>query len=154
MIIGDRLRELREAKSLTQSDIEMRTGLSRCYISRVENGHTVPTVRILEKLARALEMPLYQLFYKDSEPRNVPSLLRQESSELLAWGSVGKDARYLYELRRSLGKLSQEERNLVLYMVQGIRQMLHKADPYQDVQIEVKHEEQSDNYHGRGNGQG
>src|SRR5437879_11746995 len=53
MIIGDRLRELREGKSLSQGDIEKRTGLLRCYISRVENGHTVPAIETLEKMARA-----------------------------------------------------------------------------------------------------
>jgi transcriptional regulator with XRE-family HTH domain len=44
MVIGDRLRQLCEAKSLSQGDIEKRTGLLRCYISRVENGHTGPAV--------------------------------------------------------------------------------------------------------------
>ena len=58
MIIGDRLRELREAKKPSQGDIEKRTGLLRCYISRVENGHTVPAVETLEKLARAFEVPM------------------------------------------------------------------------------------------------
>lgn len=57
MMIGDRLRTLREAKNLSQGDIEVRTGLLRCYTSRVENGHTVPSVGTLEKYARALEMP-------------------------------------------------------------------------------------------------
>jgi|SRR5437773_255386 len=68
MIIGDRLREMREAKKLSQGDVEKRTGLLRCYISRVENGHTVPAVETLEKLARAFEVPLYQLFYEGKEP--------------------------------------------------------------------------------------
>jgi transcriptional regulator with XRE-family HTH domain len=62
MIIGDRLRAVREEKKLSQGDIEKRTGLLRCYISRVENGHTVPAVETLEKLARAFEMPLWQVF--------------------------------------------------------------------------------------------
>src|SRR6266516_3220299 len=52
MIIGDRLRALREDKKLSQGDIEKRTGLLRCYISRVENGHTVPAIETLEKMAR------------------------------------------------------------------------------------------------------
>src|SRR5580704_15009973 len=52
MIIGDRIRLLRETKKLSQGDIEKRTGLLRCYISRVENGHTVPAIETLEKLAR------------------------------------------------------------------------------------------------------
>jgi transcriptional regulator with XRE-family HTH domain len=71
MIIGDRLRELREEKKLSQGDVEKRTGLLRCYISRVENGHTVPAVETLEKLARAFEVPLYQLFYEGEEPLNL-----------------------------------------------------------------------------------
>jgi transcriptional regulator with XRE-family HTH domain len=56
VIIGDRLRDMREQKKLSQGDIEKRTGLPRCYISRVENGHTVPAIETLEKLARALEV--------------------------------------------------------------------------------------------------
>ena len=68
MVIGDRLREMREEKKLSQGDIEKRTGLLRCYISRVENGHTVPAIETLEKMARALESPLYRLFYDGEEP--------------------------------------------------------------------------------------
>ena len=63
MVIGDRLKELRESKELSQGDMKKRTGLFRCYISRVENGHTVPAVSTLGKLARALEVPMYQLFH-------------------------------------------------------------------------------------------
>jgi transcriptional regulator with XRE-family HTH domain len=68
MVICDRLRALREEKKLSQGDIEKRTGLLRCYISRVENGHTVPTVETLEKMARALDVPLYRLFYDGEAP--------------------------------------------------------------------------------------
>ena len=63
MIVGHRLRAIREMKNLSQGDIEKRTGLFRCYISRVENGHTVPAVETLEKLARAMKIELYQLFF-------------------------------------------------------------------------------------------
>src|SRR5208283_4090964 len=64
MIIGTRLKKLREERNLSQGDIEKRTGLLRCYISRVENGHTVPSLETLERLAAALELPLYQLSTK------------------------------------------------------------------------------------------
>ena len=57
MLIADRIRAIREAKKLSQGDIEKRSGLKRAYISRVENGHTVPSVETLEKLTRALEVP-------------------------------------------------------------------------------------------------
>ena len=101
MIIGDRLREMREEKKLSQGDVEKRTGLLRCYISRVENGHTVPAVETLEKLARAFEVPLYQLFYEGEEPPVLPNLAQAEVvSDEIAWGSSGKDARFLSKLRR------------------------------------------------------
>jgi transcriptional regulator with XRE-family HTH domain len=45
---------------------------SNTYISRVENGHTVPAVETLEKLARTLEVPLYALFYEGEEPPALP----------------------------------------------------------------------------------
>ena len=60
--------------SFSQGDIEKRTGLLRCYISRVENGHTVPAIETLEKMARALEVPMYQLFYDGEEPPKLPNL--------------------------------------------------------------------------------
>jgi len=118
MIIADRLREMREAKQLSQGDIEKRTGLLRCYISRVENGHTVPAIETLEKMARALEVPLYQLFYDGEEPPKLPNLLKQKSSAESAWGSSGKDARFLGKLRRHLGKADEHDRKLVLLMAQ------------------------------------
>jgi transcriptional regulator with XRE-family HTH domain len=118
MIIGDRLRQMREAKKLSQGDVEKRTGLLRCYISRVENGHTVPAVETLEKLARAFEVPLYQLFYEGEEPPKLPNLLKRKSSDEIAWGGSGKDARYLNKLRRLLGKSDYEHRKLLLHMAQ------------------------------------
>jgi transcriptional regulator with XRE-family HTH domain len=118
MVIGDRLREMREGKKLSQGDIEKRTGLLRCYISRVENGHTVPAIETLEKLARALECPLYQLFYEGEEPPQLPNLLKRKSSDGIAWGSAGKEARYLNKLRRLLGKSQEGDRKLLLHMAQ------------------------------------
>ena len=97
-VIADRLRALREEKKLSQGDIEKRTGLLRCYISRVENGHTVPAIETLEKLARAMEIPMYQLFYDGEEPPKLPNLPKRKSSDDIAWGSSGKDARYLGKL--------------------------------------------------------
>ena len=118
MIIGDRLREMREEKKLSQGDIEKRSGLLRCYISRVENGHTVPAIETLEKLARALEVPLYQLFYDGEEPPKLPNLPKRKSSEDIAWGSSGKDGRFLNKLRRLLAKTEEADRKLLLHMAQ------------------------------------
>lgn len=118
MIIGDRLRELREEKNLSQGDIEKRTGLLRCYISRVENGHTVPAIETLEKLARALEVPLYQLFYEGEEPPKLPNLLKRKTSDDIIWGSSGKQAVYLHKLRKCLSKAADADRKILLSMAQ------------------------------------
>ena len=118
MIIADRLRILREEKKFSQGDIEKRTGLLRCYISRVENGHTVPAIETLEKMARALEVPLYQLFYDGEEPPELPNLPRRKSADDIVWGSTGKDARYLSKFRRLLGRIEDDDRQLLLYMAQ------------------------------------
>jgi len=119
MIIGDRLRALREEKKLSQGDIQKRTGLVRPYISRVENGHTVPSIETLEKMARALEIPMYQLFYDGDEPPKLPNLPTHKSDDI-AWGSAGKDARFLDKLRRLLGKASEKDRKLILLMAQNM----------------------------------
>ena len=118
MIIGDRLRAMREEKHFSQGDIEKKTGLLRCYISRVENGHTVPAIETLEKMARALEVPMYQLFYDGEEPPKLPNLPKRKSADDIAWGSSGKDARFLSKLRRLLGKAEEADRKLLLYLAQ------------------------------------
>lgn len=120
MIIGERLREMREEKKLSQGDIEKRTGLLRCYISRVENGHTVPAIETLEKLARALEVPLYQLFYEGDEPPKLPNLLKRKTSDDIVWGSTGKNSVYLHKLVRCLSKATDSDRKLLLAMAQKV----------------------------------
>jgi transcriptional regulator with XRE-family HTH domain len=118
MVIGDRLKELRESKELSQGDVEKRTGLLRCYISRVENGHTVPAVETLEKLARALEVPMYQLFHDGEAAASVRSLKLPKDSE--EWGSKGATADYLSKLRRLLAKMEPDNQKLLLHMAQKV----------------------------------
>ena len=120
MIIGDRIRSLREEKKMSQGDIEKRTGLLRCYISRVENGHTVPALDTIEKIARALEVPLYQMFYDGEEPPVLPKLPRRRSADDIIWGSAGKDARTLTRFRRLLGKIDDKDRKLLFFMAQKL----------------------------------
>src|SRR5260370_8891309 len=107
---------MRDQKKVSQGDIEKRTGLLRCYISRVENGHTVPAIETLEKLARALEIPLYQLFYEGDEPPKLPNLLKRKTTDDIVWGSSGKEAVHLHKLRKCLSKAEDTDRKLLLAM--------------------------------------
>jgi transcriptional regulator with XRE-family HTH domain len=118
LIIGERLCALREERKLSQGDIEKKTGLLRCYVSRLENGHTVPSVETLEKFARALEVPMYQLFYDGEEPPNLPNLLKRKTTDDILWGDSGKDANLLYTFRRLFSRLEDGDRNILFYIAQ------------------------------------
>ena len=113
MDLGNRLKLFRESKDLSQGEIEGRTGLLRCYISRVENGHTVPSVETLEKFARAFEMPLYQIFYAgQGSPQSHKTRAQQRDD----WASRGKGRRIFSRLQNALQRMSASDRALLLYM--------------------------------------
>jgi transcriptional regulator with XRE-family HTH domain len=121
MVIGERLKQIRAQKKLSQADIERETGLLRCYISRVENGHTVPSVETLEKFAHALQVPMYQLFYDSEEPPEIPNLPKREPADDILWGSSGPDARILAKFRRLFSRLEQDDLGLVFLMAQKMQ---------------------------------
>jgi transcriptional regulator with XRE-family HTH domain len=118
MVIGDKLKELRESKNLSQGEIEKRTGLLRCYISRVENCHTVPAIDTLEKLARALEIPMYQLFHDGDKPPKLPKLLKPNAKEDTGWGASGKDGKTLDRFRRLLSQANDKDLKLLMLTAQ------------------------------------
>ena len=121
MVIGNRLKELRDSKQLSQGDIEKRTGLLRCYVSRVENGHTVPAVETLEKFARALEVPMYQLFYDGEGPPTIPpSLINGQLRGKKDWASHGKGLRQFMKIRQLVSRMNERNRNLVLQMARQL----------------------------------
>jgi transcriptional regulator with XRE-family HTH domain len=122
MVISERLKTLREQKNMSQADIEKRTGLLRCYISRIENGHTVPAIETLEKMARALEVPIYALFYNGEKP---PADLPKPNESTAGWGSFGRDARTLGKFRRLLSQIDKGDINLLLFTAQ---KMAHKRE--------------------------
>src|SRR3954471_21019943 len=81
MNIGERIRNFRLQKALSQGDIEKRTGLLRCYLSRVENGHTIPSLDTLAKIATAMDVTLGQFFaenHSNGTARNLPPLTEDE----------------------------------------------------------------------------
>jgi transcriptional regulator with XRE-family HTH domain len=113
---------LRERKQLSQGDIEKRSGLLRCYISRVENGHTVPCIETLEKMARAMDVPMYELFYDGEGPPQTSILPRLESGRSDMWGTSGKDGKMLNRFRKVLSRLDAKDLELLLSMAQKMAQ--------------------------------
>ena len=122
MVIGTKLRSLREAKGLSQGDIEKSTGLLRCYISRIENGHTIPSLETLERFSAALDVPLYKLFFSGEGEPPTPNLVRRESLDELAEqsGKAGEDARFLLQFKNVLAKLGDPDREVVLTLARKL----------------------------------
>ena len=106
MKIGTTIRGYRLQKGLSQGDIEKRTGLLRCYLSRVENGHTIPSLDTLAKIAQALDVPLAQFFVEDSLGR-----------ELNTQKLTDDELRFLTQIRRYSTNLNDSDRKLLLAMV-------------------------------------
>ena len=104
--IGTAIRSHRLQKGLSQGDIEKKTGLLRCYLSRVENGHTVPSLDTLSKIARALDLPITQFFADESLGRHA-NLQKLSDEEL----------RFLTQIRRYSTSLNDSDRKLLLTMV-------------------------------------
>ncbi len=108
MNIGETIRNFRLQKALSQGDIEKRTGLLRCYLSRVENGHTIPSLDTLAKIANAMDVPLASFFSDHDSDGNGNRSLPQLSDD---------QVRFLNQVRRYSSGLNESDRKLVLQMV-------------------------------------
>ena len=119
MYLAERLRQIREFKKLSQGDIQNRSGLLRCYISRVENGHTVPALETLEKIAHALEVPLYQLFYEEGPVVESPTPAKNAKGD---WASRGSGFRTFTRIRRAVAAMDERDRGLLLHLAAKMSQ--------------------------------
>ncbi len=113
MIIGERLRAFREYKGLSQVDIEERTGLFRYYISRVENGHTIPTLETLTRFARALEVPVFHLVYEEDDPYPPPPLPGNTTSMEASADLSRRELRLLEHFNFLLSQLRDRDQQLL-----------------------------------------
>ena len=107
MKIGATIRDYRLQRGLSHGDIEKRTGLLRCYLSRVENGHTVPSLETLAKIAQALDIPLAQFFVEQTQSDHVLPGARISDDEL----------HFLSQIRRYSTNLNDSDKKLLLAMV-------------------------------------
>jgi len=111
--IGEVIRSFRGERGLSQGDIEKRTGLLRCYLSRVENGHTVPSLETLAKIAEAMEISLADFFPNSETPRD-------RETHRMASDLSPDEVRFLGEIRKYTTTLSDRDRKLVLAMIRNM----------------------------------
>jgi transcriptional regulator with XRE-family HTH domain len=118
--IGDVIKTYRSQRGLSQGDIERRTGLLRCYLSRVENGHTVPSLETLAKIAEAMDISLADFFPGTETPRD------RETQKAL--GELSQDEiRFLAEIKKYSNTLSEGDKRLVLAMIRKMATMIPPA---------------------------
>lgn len=115
--IGEVIKTYRSQRGLSQGDIERRTGLLRCYLSRVENGHTVPSLETLAKIAEAMEISLADFFPGTETPRD------KETQKML--GELSQDEiRFLAEIKKYSSTLSEGDKRLVLAMIRKMATLI------------------------------
>ncbi len=112
MVIGYRLKLLREEREFQQVELGRRTGLHQCYISRVETGRTVPSLETLEKLARGLEIPLYRMFYDGGDPKAHEVFVNRQNGKA-DWGAH-EDTLLLADFRKTFARVRPKDRSLLL----------------------------------------
>jgi transcriptional regulator with XRE-family HTH domain len=118
MLVGERIRAIREAKRLTQGDIFKRSGLRAAYVSRAEHGHTAPSVETLEKFAHALGVPLYQLFYEGKKRPLPPRLPKRKLTAEITWGTTRKEIYLWNKFRGLLARMGESHRRILLHVAQ------------------------------------
>ena len=141
MLIGTRLRELREQKKMTQADIEERTGLLSCYISRVENGHVIPSLETLERFAGVLEVPMYRLFFFGDGLLPTPNLTSPMTlDELIGMnGGKGSDAQFLLRVSSHLSHLTEPDREIILDLAKRLAAPSATPHPYHHLDRPIEH---------------
>lgn len=60
--IGRRISEVRKKKGMTAEKLAYENDLSKGYLSDIENGNRIPSIRLLDKIARALDTDIKDLF--------------------------------------------------------------------------------------------
>ncbi len=103
MNIGHTIRLFRLNRGMSQGDIERRTGLLPSYLSRIEHGHTVPSLDTLARIATALDVPIAQFFRDGFRPSVLPT--------------TTPETRFLGQIRKYAKALGDNERKLIISMV-------------------------------------
>ena len=106
MNLGESIRQMRQTKGLSQGEMQKRTGILRSYLSRVENGHTVPSFATLQRLASAMGVALADFF---------PNTGGAVTGDGMAYAPASSD--YLQELKNYIPQLSAQQRIELLKMV-------------------------------------
>jgi len=120
--IGQRIKQLRQKKSMGLVDLGRHTGLSASFLSQLETGRVVPTLRNLARISMVFSKDLSYFF--DPEPQTVFRVHRVEERLRLPQSGVD-DPMYFFE---SLGYLVPD-RELDPYLAEFLPNQGGKGKP-------------------------
>lgn len=119
MNLGEAIKNIRTAKGLSQGEMQKRTGILRSYLSRVENGHTVPSLATLQRLASAMGVALSDFFSPNGQTaEGVPATPAPAAND--------PASQYLTELKTLLPQLTSQQRDQLLDMVKDMASTLKR----------------------------
>ena len=116
MNLGVSIRRIRQEKGLSQGEMQKRTGILRSYLSRVENGHTVPSLATLQRLASAMGVSLADFFAAEGEGASATAPIPSDTA-----------SQYLGELKNYLPQLSTQQRQELLEMVKEMAHAVRRS---------------------------
>ena len=67
-VLGNRIKTLRKSQNLTLDILAQQSGISKGYLSRIENAQNDSSFSVLLKIARALSVPIGILLDEDNDP--------------------------------------------------------------------------------------
>ena len=118
MNLGVSIKNIRQAQGLSQGEMQKRTGILRSYLSRVENGHTVPSLATLQRLASAMGVTLADFFSADGQ---------LAANAATAAAANDPASQYLAELKGLLPQLTLQQREQLLDMVKDMAAALRRT---------------------------
>lgn len=130
--VGQRIKEIRKKKGLLLKELAEKTGLSSSYLSLVENGRTSPSLKVLEKVAQALDVPSFFFLMQDLDKAIENVVVRKSERPTFRF----PNARYSLEILTPIFNKSLRRMFDVFYVVvepcSFLNQvfMMHEADEF------------------------
>ncbi|MCL2703334.1 MAG: helix-turn-helix domain-containing protein [Defluviitaleaceae bacterium] len=131
--LGQRIREVRLQKKLTQTDV-VGDYMTRNMLSKIENGSAAPSVRTLEFLAVALDVPVsYFLDGSDREPVNTEQLREIDDLACMVLDCEGKNLPALSLCIRARTRLAAGRPDAALSMMEGVDPVNYPEEVHNDI---------------------
>ncbi len=117
MELGRRIAELRAAAGLKSRELAELAGIRQSYVSSIENGKKVPTIGVLQKIAKALNVTVSDLLGEEKRQLTPEQIELLNSAEGLTEMQLNAVINLLKEIKKANEKISLIEQKSADFMV-------------------------------------